>query len=337
MFGELVIMYLFLGGCGAGMLLVSSLWSFVFHGCMSRTRRESDAFKAFRNRCFVVGTVVAAVGAACLLADLGKPERFILLFFRPNQTYLTFGTFVLTLLVGLGLFLSVANCLYVPWVKGKPERFILLFFRPNQTYLTFGTFVLTLLVGLGLFLSVANCLYVPWVKARLKAVAEVACSISAVAVMAYTGLFLQGLKAVAFWDTWLIPALFVLSAISMGISACLIAGSLIRDSWLMGRYVLLSHKAHLVVVVAEAVALVTFLVIAATGRGAAPESLTLMLSDPLVWWFGLGVVLCGLVVPCVGSASALVRRGSSTFPLADVLCLFGGFALRLCIVSAGLH
>ena len=290
MFGELVIMYLFLGGCGAGMLLVSSLWSFVFHGCMSRTRRESDAFKAFRNRCFVVGTVVAAVGAACLLADLGKPERFILLFFRPNQTYLTFGTFVLTILVGLGLFLSVANCLYVPWVK-----------------------------------------------ARLKAVAEVACSISAVAVMAYTGLFLQGLKAVAFWDTWLIPALFVLSAISMGISACLIAGSLIRDSWLMGRYVLLLHKAHLVVVVAEAVVLVAFLVIAATGRGAAPESLTLMLSDPLVWWFGLGVVLCGLVVPCVGSASTLVRRGSSTFPLADVLCLFGGFALRLCIVSAGLH
>lgn len=289
-FGELVIMYLFLGGCGAGMLLVASLWSLLFHRGADRTRRESDVFRTFRNRCFVAGTVVAAVGAACLLADLGKPERFLLLFFRPNQTYLTFGTFVLAAMVALGAFLSMGNCLYVPWIRSKAKQ-----------------------------------------------VAEVLCAIFAVAVMAYTGLFLRALEAVAFWDTWWTPVLFVMSAVSMGISACLIIGSSLRDAWVIGRYALTAHRVHLGVLLLEALALGAFMVAAATGRGQAPESLSLMLADPLVWWFAFGVVACGLVLPFAGDALALLRRGAPAFPLADVLCLFGGFALRFCIVSAGLH
>ena len=82
MFGPFVVLYLFLGGCSAGVLLVSSLWSFAFHLNADRTRPETDVFRALRNRSFAVGFVVACLAALCLLADLGRPERFVLLFLR---------------------------------------------------------------------------------------------------------------------------------------------------------------------------------------------------------------------------------------------------------------
>ena len=121
MFGPFIIMYLFLGGCGAGMLFVSSLWSIVFHRRADRTYRESAAFRTCRNRCFAAGVVIVCLGALCLLADLGRPERFVLLFFRPNETYLTFGTFVLTLLIVVGLFLAVSNHFYLPRVTTRAK------------------------------------------------------------------------------------------------------------------------------------------------------------------------------------------------------------------------
>lgn len=290
MFGPFIIMYLFLGGCGAGILLASSAWSFLFHRRSERTRRESEAFRAVRNRCFVAGFVITCIGAACLLADLGRPERFLLLFLRPNQTYLTFGSFVLAALLVVAIFLCVANCLYVSRITS-----------------------------------------------RMKAVAEVLCAIFSLGVMAYTGLFLQGLYAVAFWDTWLVPALFVFSAASMGLAGCLIANSLSRDAWLLERDASRMRGIHALVVACEAFTLVSFLVVAATGRGESPSSVALLFSDSLAPWFFVGVVACGLVVPLVCEIVAALIRRNPALPLADALCIFGGFALRLCIVSAGLH
>lgn len=290
MFGSFIIVYLFLGGCGSGMLLVSSVWSLLFHHRSERTRRETAAFRAFRNRCFVVGLVVVAIGAICLLADLGRPDRFLLLFLRPNATYLTFGTFVLAGLMVVGVFLSFADCLYVPWVTS-----------------------------------------------RMKVIAEVLCAFFSVAVMAYTGLFLQGLYAVAFWDTWLVPVLFVLSAASMGMSGCLLAGTLLRDSWLIEDDFEHVHRIHLVILVAEALALAALLLVSLGGRGEAPASASMLLSGSLLPWFAFGVLVCGLAVPIASEAAIACSRRIRPLPLADALCIFGGFALRFCIVSAGLH
>ncbi len=272
------------------MLLVASLWSLLFHARAARTHRESALFRLFRGRCFVVGTVIVCLGALCLLVDLGKPERFVLLFFRPHPTYLTFGTFVLTGLVAVAAFLSVVNSLYVPRIG-----------------------------------------------ARVKFAAEVLCALLSAAVMTYTGLFLQGLYAVAFWDTWLLPVLFVLSAVSMGLSGCLLVLTFMRDAWLLSEDVARMHGVHVVVLVLEALALAAFLGTAAYGRGAAPSSLALLMSEPLLSWFVAGVVLCGLAVPLCGEAMLLVRRIDRAVPLFDACCIAGGLALRACIVLAGLH
>lgn len=289
-FGQFVIAYLFLGGLGSGMLLTASLWSLLFHARADRTRRESEAFRLFRDRCVLAGLAFAAVGALCLLADLGRPELFILLFLRPHAAWLTFGSFALA-----GLLAAAA------------------------------------------FLAVANYCRLSWVTTRVKAAAELVCVVFSLAVMAYTGFFLRGLDAVAFWDTWLLPALFMLSSASMGISACLMVGALLRDFWMLRSSAPALHRVHLAVLVLEAVALAAFLALAANGRGAAPESFMLLFSEPLLPWFALGLLGCGIVLPLASEAALVLRGAFAAAPLADLLCICGGLALRVCVVAAGLH
>lgn len=291
MFGPFVVLYLFLGGCSAGILLATSVWSFAFHRSPNRTHPQSDAFRALRNRCFAVGFVLACLAAFCLLADLGRPERFILLFLRPSST----------------------------------------------SVIAFGAFVLAGLIVVSGFLAISNNCYIPFVSARMKAVAEIVCAILAIAVMTYTGAYLQSTKAVAFWDTLFVPLLFVASALSIGVAAIFIVAAFIRDTWRVESGLLRLHGGHIAILVIEAVFLGAFLVVSASGRGAAPESLALLFEGDLRIWFIGGVCVAGLAVPLASEVVCVALRRMRVLPLADVFCLFGGYALRYCLVAAGLH
>ena len=43
MFGTLVVFYLFLGGCGAGIMLVTAVWSLAFHRSVEGARAPTKA------------------------------------------------------------------------------------------------------------------------------------------------------------------------------------------------------------------------------------------------------------------------------------------------------
>jgi formate-dependent nitrite reductase membrane component NrfD len=80
--GWLVITYLFLGGAGAGLFLISL---YIDHGWAG-----------------ALGLVVVILGTGLLLLDLGRPERFWRAFFRPQSSWISRGCFFITLLVALG-------------------------------------------------------------------------------------------------------------------------------------------------------------------------------------------------------------------------------------------
>ncbi|MBI1994848.1 MAG: polysulfide reductase NrfD [Deltaproteobacteria bacterium] len=81
--GWLVISYLFLGGAGAGLFLVSLYLEHLWAG--------------------VLGLLVLLVGTVLLLLDLGRPERFWRAFFRPQTSWISRGCFFITLLFVLGV------------------------------------------------------------------------------------------------------------------------------------------------------------------------------------------------------------------------------------------
>ena len=80
--GWAVITYLFLGGAGAGLFLVSLY--------MRHAWGEG------------LGLLVLVLGTLFLLIDLGRPERFWRAFFRPRTSWISRGCFFITALVILG-------------------------------------------------------------------------------------------------------------------------------------------------------------------------------------------------------------------------------------------
>lgn len=122
MLGTFVILYLFLGGCGAGVLCSMASWSLVFHRSLNRSLVQTEAFDRLKARCYAVGFVTLCVAALCLLLDLGRPDRAYLLFMQPSGSILSFGSFVLLISLLVGGFLTAANLFYIPFVHASARK-----------------------------------------------------------------------------------------------------------------------------------------------------------------------------------------------------------------------
>ena len=122
MLGTLVIVYLFLGGCGAGVLCAAATWSLAFHRSLDRTLDQTHAFESLRARCYVAGFAMLCLAALCLLLDLGRPDHAYLLFTQPTTSILSFGSYMLLASLVVGGFLVVANLFYLPRVPALARK-----------------------------------------------------------------------------------------------------------------------------------------------------------------------------------------------------------------------
>lgn len=112
MFGELATAYLFLGGVGAAastVLAFSGL--FVPAASLSGVSSSGEAPEAVRRRrrFFAAGYAAAllalVLGALCLLLDLGRADRVLLLFASPTLSFMTLGAYALALCITLSALL----------------------------------------------------------------------------------------------------------------------------------------------------------------------------------------------------------------------------------------
>ena len=96
--GWLVISYLFLGGAGAGLFLISLYIDHAWAG--------------------LLGLLVLVLGTLLLFLDLGRPGRFWRAFFRPWTSWISRGCFFITLMVLFGA-LQIAPGLGFLWDNGS--------------------------------------------------------------------------------------------------------------------------------------------------------------------------------------------------------------------------
>ena len=127
MFGTFAVLYLFCGGTGAGAIAVCSLadlaWARQPFGTGTYTqgpsvRPEARIVDSGSRR----GLALLVLGIACLLLDLGRLDRVLMLFLNPQPTFITVGAFALAALALLGGFLAAVRFLYVPAVRRAPWR-----------------------------------------------------------------------------------------------------------------------------------------------------------------------------------------------------------------------
>lgn len=297
MFNLLTTGYLFLGGAGAGALVVLSALECAnvrrrFAPARMRSARLERAFALpdeFFARSWPVCFVALAAGMLCLLADLGRPERLLNLLTSPEPSAVAVGAYALVLALACAGAFSLIELL--DGLRIRPVA-----------------------VGGAAAVGVA----------------------AGLVTVAYTGVLLQGLASVLFWRTPLLPVLFALSSLSCGVACSFLGAVFVETRRPITRPLARLALADGVLVMLEALVLVGYLAWAFAGEGTASAAQSLVAGD-LRWMFWGGAVLCGLVVPFALERCLTHGNSRTQLLWIAAALLAGGFALRFCLVGAGAY
>ncbi|KUO62680.1 MAG: oxidoreductase [Gracilibacter sp. BRH_c7a] len=296
----LIVIYLFLGGLGAGAYLTSFAAEKGWLGSNSHLKRVG----------YLIAAPIVAIGTILLVFDLGqglhKPWLLIRLLVNFSSV-MTWGVYILSGFIIVGL------------VKG----FLVL---KNQS-------VPTVITWLGAFLAIATC--------------------------AYTGLLVAVIRAVPIWNSYLMPLLFIISAISTGLSVTTILAHFIEKE---GKANAREGQAHLHLIVAEVVIVAIFLGMMVSGLNGpvGTESAKLVMFGPYTFIFWGYFIILGLICPLgvfalenlkskklakkvltepvlrETTATSESSHSSYLMLVTDYFVLVGGFALRALVIFAAL-
>lgn len=128
-------------------------------------------------------------------------------------------------------------------------------------------------------------------------------------VALYTGALLGACASYPLWNTFILPILFLCSALSAGSAAVLAVGSALSAA--LYRAMDKLRHFHLIAVAGEVVALITLLVVVALGSDEGLQSVSRLLSGDYAIAFWVLLVAIGLVAPTLVDA-ALAKRGHTS-------------------------
>ena len=249
--------------------------------------------------------------------------------------------------VFLGAPLVLLGSLLLLLDLGNPLRFWMGFFRPQSSMISVGILIITIFILLGL-LHIAALLFPQRVKLSAKMLAWLGGvnTLFALATAIYTGLLLGVVKAVPFWNTPMLPMLFLVSALSTGAGAVLLVLGLRR--WIApaastkeeAEQVIASEhllsRVDIPLIGVELLVLFFLLFIMAGGPSVAAESARYLVAGGFAIAFWVGLVIVGLLVPIALEVWALRSgKGLSVGALAGLCLLIGGIVLRYAVLSAG--
>jgi formate-dependent nitrite reductase membrane component NrfD len=214
---------------------------------------------------------------------------------------------------------------------GKPLRFWRIVFRPGSSWISRGIiFVLTFLV-FGT-VQMAFTFWLPGTPGEL--IFKVLAGLAALGVAVYTGFVLNTIKGVPFWNSALLPLLFVLCGLlggfGLSVVIALSGGDVRLDAAETGsRWLLIINVLLIIIYLWSAANRET------TGRRSVMEQMRGNLA-PVFW---IGVVLLGIIVPLsIVLASYFAGDVSAPLLVVGVACeVVGGMALRYCVLKAGAY
>ena len=256
-------------------------------------------------------TIALAVGLLCLLADVGRPFQALLLW----QSFSNFSSWM-----AIGAWLLVL-------------AFIIFFVTA-----IFSTEKITK--------RLSESAQQGW-DIILKVLAVIAVPVSLL-VAIYTGILLGAAPGIPLWHTWLLPALFTVSALDTGVAAVLIF-VVVKDQDLR------AHDLHralvwaVILLVVLEVAAIAFYLTTMQGREISEQlSVGLIVSGPLSVPFWALVIAVGLAVPLVVDLvqqflpkredRASRSKAQIVVPVCAAACtLIGGLTLRYVVLAAGVH
>jgi formate-dependent nitrite reductase membrane component NrfD len=223
---------------------------------------------------------------------------------------------------------------------GIKKRFLYAALNPRTSWVARGFLILSIFIVFGLVLLAKSVLPFEWLypKSSFWYIAEVITIAFAIATALYTGILLKATKSIPLWNTYLLPLLFLVSALSTGSMAIILStlgtGLLSLDAAalkiLMG--------AEQVLVVIEGIVLFLYLSRRYKASEQGKDSVRLLLFGEKKLLFWGGIVLLGFIFPVVLESISSLSHGNPIFIFAaGIVLLCGGFFLRLGVLSAGIR
>ena len=214
---------------------------------------------------------------------------------------------------------------------GKPLRFWRIVTRPQTSWLARGFIFVMLFVGLG-GIQMLLTQWMPGSAAEI--VFKVLAGITAFGVTLYTGIILKNIKGVPFWNSALLPLLFVLCGVLGGFGLSVIIALNGGDINLAA-----AETGSRWLLIANALAIGIYLWQASMKEATSKQSVLEQLrghSAPVFW---IGIVILGIVIPlAIALTGLMVKDMSSVILIVGVVCeIIGGLALRYCILKAGAY
>lgn len=219
---------------------------------------------------------------------------------------------------------------------GKPLRFWRAFLRPQSSWISRGIMAVVgfiLFVGLQLAPTVPWLSWLPWASDNL--LLQILAIASAIVLIAYTGFALGVVNAIPFWNTALMPLLFILYALMGGTGLAL--GIMAASGGGAAQIAPLEALARVLLIIA-AVTIGVYLWLSYHVNPAAKYSVAQLIKGRVAPYFMGGVVVLGLVIPLgVGLLSFYSHVPSAIIAVAAACELIGGFSLRYSIMKAGVY
>ena len=214
---------------------------------------------------------------------------------------------------------------------GKPQRFWRIVSRPQSSWLARGFIFVILFVIFG----AVQLMLSYWLPGTAAEVAfKVLTGITALVVAVYTGFVLNTVKAVPFWNSSLLPLLFVLCGILGGFGISVIialnGGNVdLAAAEAGGRWLLIANALVIAIYLWRAAGRET------TGKQSVMEQIRG--SNALIFW--AGIVIMGIIMPLIIAFSGyFIEEMSPTLLVFGVVCeVLGGLALRYCVLKAGAY
>lgn len=244
------------------------------------------------------------------------------------------GSLVAGPLVAIGtlcLVLDLEAGLWEPWRQ-------IYMINNLRSMITWGVIILSIFIPIALLYAAAlnEITFVGKLAKKYVTIIELIGSVFAVATAAYTGVLIAVVNGVPFWNTPLMPVLFLASAISTGLAAAMIVAAVIDVKTIKT----LSNFAlgHVIFLSVEALVLMLFVFMSLTRSTEAALSANILISGHLSPYFWGLVVVLGIVIPFILSVFEYVEYGAMPKALvlgADLLVLMGGMSLRALIIFSG--
>ncbi len=277
------------------------------------------------------------------LSGLALPIAYYYWIKERNKVMNAAGSLIAFIGIIVGLILLVMDL-------KRPEKAYLALISPTlnwKSWMTIGTYIISLYTIFSGLYALPFVLRIPSPRfTKYPTTIGAVATFLGVATAMYTGFLLGAAKSITFWNTPILPVLFVTSGLSAGLCIyCGISPILLKFSKGFeehaARVRLQLQKMDVYSLIAELFLLFVYLDTAMWGDMGMREAAESILYGSLSYYFWILVVIVGMIIPLILLLGYTLRIKEETRSvvavsvIAAILILIGSFTLRYVILKAG--